>query len=154
MEKEQWRDVKGYENLYEISNQGRLKSLKYNKIMSPALIWDGKNQIPRYTVNLRRNGKCKCYCLSKVVAEAWVDNPENKPRVYFKDGKCLNCKADNLYWDISSKSGTRGVGILDTKTKQRYKSITQLAKELGVPYRTLWQSITDGTNPRYIRKNY
>lgn len=103
---EVWKDIKGYEGLYQVSNLGRVKSL--------ARTWNaGKNaKINRYSPEriMRLEKMKKGYlraCLSKsgsrekilahvIVAKMFIDNHENKPQVNHKDGNKQNNKASNL----------------------------------------------------------
>lgn len=97
MDKEIWKDIKGYENLYQISNLGRVKSLpKYHK----------KNEsIMKYTLRsgyrtlvLRKNSKRKSKQIHRLVAEAFIPNPDNKYIVNHKDYNRQNNNVENLEW--------------------------------------------------------
>lgn len=104
---EQWRDVKGYEGFYQVSNLGRFKSLarrvnagsnanhKYQTIPERILHTYRAN----YTqVRLSRDGKTKCYFVHRLVAGAFIPNPDNLPCVNHKDENRYNNCADNLEW--------------------------------------------------------
>ena len=103
MKNEIWRDIKGYEGLYQISNLGRVKSLgrkSYSnvclkdKILNPAL--ECKNGYKR--VCLCKDGKEKRIKVHRLVAQAFIPNPDNKPIINHKDGNKLNNSVDNLEW--------------------------------------------------------
>lgn len=106
MNKEVWKDVKDYEGLYQISNFGRVKSL---------LGWDGKRYIKRErilspskqslnpdygraVVNLCKDGKRKTFKVHRLVATAFLPNPEGLNIINHIDGNPLNNKVDNLEW--------------------------------------------------------
>jgi hypothetical protein len=72
--KEVWKDIKNYEGLYEVSNFGNVRSLKYGKIkyLKPA-----KNKGGYYFVILCKNGKTKNFRIHRLVANAFIENPNN-----------------------------------------------------------------------------
>ena len=92
--KEIWRIIKGFED-YEISNTGRVKSHKHGRevILKQRVSHDGY-----VWYNLCMNGKQYTKRANRLVAEAFVNNPENKPTVNHIDGDKSNNNADNLEW--------------------------------------------------------
>ena len=103
---EEWRDVKGYEGNYMVSNLGRVKSLvgwngnkytKRDKILNPYKQKVGQEYC-RLVVKLCKNGKKKDGKVHRLVADAFIPNPENKPNINHKDGNPLNNIASNLEW--------------------------------------------------------
>lgn len=98
---EVWKDVKDYEGLYQVSSLGNVKSLKRfknnhsfkqlieEKIMKPSL---GKYK----KVNLCKNRKYKTYYVHRLVAETFIDNPNNEPCINHKDGNKYNNNVSNL----------------------------------------------------------
>ncbi len=96
MEKiEIWRPVAGYEGLYEVSNTLRVKSLKFGKerILKLSVTWDGY-----LLVALWKTGKKKTCKVHRLVAEAFIPNPNNLPFVCHKDDDPANNCVDNLFW--------------------------------------------------------
>lgn len=96
-----WKDIKGYEGLYKISSLGRVKSLarmmknrKCEEIIKvPALTNKGYYRLP-----LCKYGETKYFYIHRLVAEAFIPNPENKPTVdHINRNKIDNC-LDNLRW--------------------------------------------------------
>ena len=96
---EEWKDIKGYEGLYQISNLGRVKSLPRNgtikeeKILKYSL---DKYGYPQIVLN---NKKHKCFRVHRLVAEAFLLNPKNKSTVNHKDGNKTNNNVKNLEWN-------------------------------------------------------
>ena len=99
---EEWRDIKGYEGLYQVSNLGRVKSLarktnnqygKKERLMTQKLDKDGYKR-----VGLNKNGKQIYYGVHRLVAQAFISNPNNYPQINHKDEDKSNNKVDNLEW--------------------------------------------------------
>ena len=87
---EEWRPIEGYEDFYEISNLGRVRSHGSIRSVKP---WNN------YCVaKLYRNGNCKTAYVHRLVAKAFIPNPQNKHFVNHKDGDKRNNHADNLEW--------------------------------------------------------
>lgn len=97
---EEWKDIKGYEGYYQISSNGRVKSLKYrglNRKVPRIIKWRITNK--GYTqVILSVNNIQKRYSIHRLVALHFIPNPENKPCVNHKDENPLNNNVDNLEW--------------------------------------------------------
>ena len=93
---EVWKPIAGYDELYHVSNYGRVKSFqryRAGKILKPALINNGYLRI-----HLSIDDKDKCFLVHVLAARAFIPNPEDKPEVNHDDGHKLNCYVDNLYW--------------------------------------------------------
>jgi hypothetical protein len=99
MEKEIWKDIPNYENKYQVSSLGRVKSLKCGNLLSDRLTDRGYN-----TAVLYLNGKPKTFKVHRLVAFAFIDNKENKPFINHKDGNKLNNRIDNLEWVTHSEN--------------------------------------------------
>lgn len=84
---EEWRDVEGYEGIYQVSNMGRVKSLHW---LGGRLIKPCSNKKGYLSVVLSKNCIGKHYKVHVLVARAFLPNPENKPIVHHRDGKNFN----------------------------------------------------------------
>ena len=103
---EEWRDIEGYEGLYQVSNLGNVRSIT-RSVTYP----NGGNRVFQgqelskicaatgyYQVGLSRNGKVKVTNIHRLVAVAFIPNPENKPHVNHIDANKKNNDCSNLEW--------------------------------------------------------
>lgn len=115
---EEWKPVKGFEGLYEISNLGRVKSLWYGreKILKPEKI------LGYLRVVLCRNGKKKKLFVHRLVAIAFLPNPKGLPEVNHKDENPSNCVVSNLEWCDRRYNVNYGTGT-ERSTAARSKTV-------------------------------
>ena len=90
---EQWKDIKGYESIYQVSNLGNVKNVKRNKLLKQESI-NGKYK----RVTLTLNKKQKHFQVHRLVATAFIPNPLNLPCVNHKDENPSNNNVYNLEW--------------------------------------------------------
>lgn len=119
---EEWRDIKGYEGSYQVSNLGRVRSLdryipsrgyyRKGRIIQP---FDNKEY---NNTNLNLDRKTKTFCTHRLVAEVFIPNPDNKPCINHIDGNKRNNVVSNLEW-VTHKENTQHaikLGLIDVST--------------------------------------
>ena len=115
---EHWKAISGYEGLYEVSDLGRVKSLKYGKerILKPGSGGDGY-----LNVALCKDGHVKGKLIHRLVAEAFIPNPNNLETINHKDEVKTNNTVSNLEWMSqrdNNNYGTRNKRARETLSKQ------------------------------------
>ena len=99
---EEWRDIKGFEGLYQVSNTGKVRSLvgwnghkyvKRDRELTPTMTSTGYLK-----VDLKNKGVKKSLKLHRVIAGAFIPNPDNHPVINHIDGNPLNNSLENLEW--------------------------------------------------------
>ncbi len=101
---ETWKDIKGYEGFYQISNLGRVKSLKRKakcrngfRTVQERILKSCKDSSGYFGVPLIKD-KHRFYRIGKLIVQHFISNPQNKPCVNHVDGNKQNDKIDNLEW--------------------------------------------------------
>lgn len=124
-----WKPVVGYETFYEVSNLGRVRRL--DKIVTAKSRWggfreffikgkilSGSNYSNDYKfIPLCKNGTVKPQMIHRIVATAFIPNPENKPQVNHIDGNKKNNRVDNLEWVTQSENMIHAAKIGLVKNK-------------------------------------
>ena len=109
-----WRtavyDGEIYEGLYKVSNLGRILSLNYNHTGKPDLMNPSEDKDGYFLVHLRKNRKSKTCRVHRLVAEAFLPNPENKPCINHKiegdEGKKINMVIFNTDGSVNKEKST------------------------------------------------
>ena len=131
-----WKDIEGFDGKYQVSNQGRVKSIQKGKWR---LLKQGHGDGRYRQVVLTKNGIRSTRRVHRLVAEAFIQNPDNKPQIDHKDGNCLNNYADNLRW-VSPRENTnnpktrgnmRGSKKEHRKRREEKKMIQRLERMRG-----------------------
>lgn len=119
---EEWRSIEGYPN-YQVSNMGRVKSLNYSRTGEEGILKNCKNNRGYLQVFLCKNSKQKCYLVHRLVAQAFLDNPNNFPEINHKDEDKINNQLTNLEWCDNKYNMNYG-----TRTERTQKPILQFTK--------------------------
>lgn len=162
MKKEIWRPVKGYETYYEVSNFGNVRSvdrvvIRFNGrkcLCKGRILKPKKNNNEYLTCYLWKNSKYKFFTVHRLVAEAFLPNPDNLPQVNHKDENKANNCVDNLEWctrlynmrygtciqrgaekRLNSPKLSKSVFQIDLETNQiiaEYPSAIEAARQLNI----------------------
>lgn len=106
------KDIQGYEGLYAITSCGKVWSYKSKRFLMPYKHYKGY-----LLVKLTKDGIRKAYTVHRLVAEAYIPNPENKEQVNHKDENKANNCVNNLEWMTNKENanyGTRNERISNT----------------------------------------
>lgn len=148
-QEEIWKAVADSNGEYHISNHGRVKSYKCGKerILKPYLLGGG---LPYYAYSLHIKNKRKICKVHRLVALAFIPNPENKPQVNHKDGNKLNNHIDNLEWMTSKENHQHAwdTGLFEGKRLAKSKAVIDIVT--GKKYDALTLACTD-INESYVR---
>lgn len=170
--KKEWKEIRGYENKYIISNYGEIISLPRYKKNNSKLQYVEPKEILRYTnstngyvyVQLCKDGDCKNIRLHRLVAETFIPNPRNLPQVNHKDGNKENNCVNNLEWCTNQENVKHAykIGLAKSKNKikvnqydlngkfiKQYNSLTEASKQSRVSI----SKISTCINGKYKYKN-
>lgn len=162
MQREIWKDIKGYEDKYQISNFGNIRSKEYNITITnkygttflkkynatykkPTIANTGY-----YVVVLYNNKKHRTYLIHRLVAEHFIENPNNCECVNHIDGNKLNNNISNLEWCTHQENMAHAHNVLKVKTGPKgrigndsklSKKIIQLDKDNNII--KIWHSMSD-----------
>ena len=142
-----WRPVPGYTGLYEVSEDGRVRNARTKRVLSRKTERNGYVR-----VHLSKDGCSKSVLLHRVVAAAFVPNPDGLPTVNHIDEDKANNAASNLEWSGMSYQNSYGRGAVN-RNKAKERPVWQLSMN-GEPIR-LWSSIKEaaialGVNPSTV----
>lgn len=124
---EEWRDIAGYEGKYMVSNTGKVKSLErtvwtgkgYYQTLPERILKADKEGGGYYQVTLFKDGKRSRYKVHRLVAQAFIPNPDNLPCINHKDENKKNNCVQNLEWCTYKYNSNYGTNIERSVSKRR-----------------------------------
>lgn len=125
--KELWLQIKNYEGLYEVSNTGYVRSIRKNRLIECCLSTKGYRR-----VCLCKGDARNFKSVHRLVAEAFIPNPDNLPQVNHKDGNKFNNNVENLEWCNNSQNQKHAYDN-GLKKKKLSKSDVEFIRKSYVP---------------------
>ena len=155
---ERWKDIQGYEGLYQVSSEGRVKSLERydacNRLVEEKILKQIENSGYLY-VQLSKCGTKKRFSVHRLVAENFIPNPNNLQQVNHKDENKKNNKVDNLEWctsDYNLSYGTRIERI--NKSKEKYLGVSTHNSKKVMYNNIIYDSISKAAKANSISEYY
>lgn len=161
-----WKDVVGYEGLYEVSNKGRIRSL-YRKLRNSILTKRSKPYYPHQakrhsghlSIWLYKDGKGKNWLVHRIVALAFIPNPDNLPFINHRDEIPYHNNVENIEWCTAAYNNNYGTvkermseALLNRKdlsikvvrispdgTRKSYPSMQEAARENNLFQSNIWR---------------
>ena len=110
---EEWRSIADYPN-YEISSFGNVRNVETGRILKPEKV-NGY-----YRIQLHKNGVPRVFRIHRLVATAFIPNPENKPFIDHKDHNRTNNMVENLRWATGHENNGNRLGVGVHKRSNKY----------------------------------
>ena len=140
---EVWKDIPGYEGLYQASNLGNIKSLNYNNTKKEKNLKSKYDKRGYLAIELRNNGKRYYTRVHRLVAQAFIPNPNNFPQVNHINEIKDDNRVENLEWctnDYNTHYGTH----YKRAAESNYKKVNQY--DLNGNYIKTYNSISEAMN--------
>lgn len=164
METEIWKDVVGYEGIYQVSSLGRIKSLSryvnrndgHRRLTPEKILISAKNYKGYMGIALIKDGQKYRTTVHRIMAKAFIPNPENKCDVNHINGIKDDNRIENLEWSTRTENvihayklglrphvapNAKRLKIIDTSTGIVYEKLNDAAKALGIHKNTLWNRL-------------
>lgn len=113
-----WKDIKGYEGIYQVSSYGRIKSLNYRNLNKEKILKQSTDNRGCKRITLNKNKERKTYQVHRLVAIHFIPNLNNYPCINHKDENPSNNNIENLEWCTHKYNNNYG-----TRNKRHSKKI-------------------------------
>lgn len=154
---EQWKDIEGFDGKYQVSNFGRIRTTNYHRTKQCKMMKLSKN-FDYLGVRLTKNGKGRTFFVHRLVASAFIENPEKKPYVNHKNGDKYDNQSKNLEWVTPSENCVHRLydlkilnfpcppkPIMCIETGEKFASINLAAKKNGLDQGSISKAVNNNT---------
>lgn len=173
---EEWRDIQGYEGLYQVSNHGRVKSLErdveipsklgklYIRHQKEKIKAPHRNNNGYIIYDLCKNNETKSFLIHQLVAQVFIPNPNGYDVVHHKDENLENNSVENLLWmndelhrALHDKKHEKPINQIDKVTGEvihQWNSVSEAARTLGIDQGNISKCCSDKYPYYKTYKNY
>ena len=151
-----WKDVTwidGFEGLYKISSFGRVLSKNYRHTQTEHIVQPSINKYGYFAIMLHANGKLKNVLVHRLVATAFIENPDNFPLVNHKDENKLNNNVENLEWCTQEYNLNYSLDRRNRKNKRTKVSEKRKNTKHQVPHKYFCQVVQRDLDGKILGKH-
>ena len=149
-----WKEIEGYPN-YQVSNMGRVKSLNYNRTGKEKIMKLRTDKGGYLSVNFHKDKKQTTNKVHRLVAEAFIPNPENKPCIDHINTVRTDNRVENIRWATYKENGNNPISKNNYSTSHKgknTKSVLQFTKEWELVKK--WDSLREAELELGIKRLY
>lgn len=160
---EMWKDIKGYEGLYQVSNTGKIRSLgrtveiidkngrKVTRVYPSKILRYARDKRGYCRTSLTLNGKSTTLIVHRIVAQTFIPNLDNKPQVNHIDGNKENNNVKNLEWCTAKENTKKAFEIgLKKKGKDVHNSKPVYQFDMNMNFIRKYETITEASKETKI----